>query len=154
MHAQEQSMRPRFQSMAVISEPAAHNSPVWKRMMDVTFILLSAPIVLPIMGALAAYIKLVSKGPIFFKQDRVGYRGQTFTCFKFRSMKPNADTRGHKDHTTHLIKSSDVPMIKLDATGDSRLIPLGSAIRASGLDELPQLWNVLKGEMSLVGPRP
>jgi lipopolysaccharide/colanic/teichoic acid biosynthesis glycosyltransferase len=122
--------------------------------MDVGFILLSAPVVLPLMAAIAIYIKLVSKGAVLFKQERVGFKGQIFTCYKFRSMKPNADVRGHRDHTTHLIRSSHLPMIKLDATGDSRLIPFGSLLRASGLDELPQLWNVLRGEMSLVGPRP
>jgi exopolysaccharide production protein ExoY len=106
------------------------------------------------MGLVALYIKCVSKGPILFKQERVGYRGQTFLCFKFRSMKQNADVTGHKNHTIHLIQSSDIPMMKLDAKGDSRLIPFGSLLRASGLDELPQLLNVLRGDMSLVGPRP
>ena len=140
--------------VTAISEAAVHNSPVWKRAMDVGFILLSAPVVLPLMAAIAVYIKLVSKGAVLFKQERVGFKGQSFTCYKFRSMKPNADVRGHRDHTTHLIRTSHLPMIKLDATGDSRLIPCGRLLRASGLDELPQLWNVLRGEMSLVGPRP
>jgi lipopolysaccharide/colanic/teichoic acid biosynthesis glycosyltransferase len=154
MHSQETTITPRFRSVGATSKPVVHNSPVWKRLMDISFICLSAPVVLPIMAVLAAYIKLVSKGPIFFTQERVGFQGSRFTCYKFRSMKPNADVSGHKDHTTHLIRSSHVPMIKLDATGDSRLIPFGSLIRASGVDELPQLLNVLKGEMSLVGPRP
>ena len=122
--------------------------------MDIVFICMSAPVVLPLMGLIALYIKCVSKGPIFFKQERVGYRGTTFLCYKFRSMKQNADVSGHKDYTTSLIRGSDRPMIKLDAKGDSRVIPLGGILRASGLDELPQLINVLKGEMSLVGPRP
>jgi exopolysaccharide production protein ExoY len=122
--------------------------------MDVGFIVASAPVVLPLMGAIAVYIKCVSRGAVFFKQERVGYKGKSFTCYKFRSMRPNADVSGHKAHTTELIKGEHIPMIKLDATGDSRLIPLGAVLRASGLDELPQLWNVLRGEMSLVGPRP
>ena len=122
--------------------------------MDIGFIFMASPVVLPLMAIISAYIKCVSKGAVLFKQERVGYKGNAFTCYKFRSMKPNADVRGHRDHTTHLIRSEHVPMIKLDATGDSRLIPFGAILRASGLDELPQLWNVLRGEMSLVGPRP
>jgi lipopolysaccharide/colanic/teichoic acid biosynthesis glycosyltransferase len=140
--------------VTTISEAAVHNSPAWKRAMDVGFILVATPVVVPLMAVIAFYIKLVSKGAVLFKQERVGFKGQSFTCYKFRSMKPNADVRGHKDHATHLIRRSDLPMIKLDATGDSRLIPFGALLRASGLDELPQLWNVLRGEMSLVGPRP
>lgn len=147
-------MKSRLRAADTISEVAVHNSPAWKRAMDIGFILLAAPVVAPMMAVIALFIKTVSKGAVLFKQERVGFKGQTFTCYKFRSMKPNADVRGHRDHTTHLIRSSDIPMIKLDATGDSRLIPLGAILRASGLDELPQLWNVMKGEMSLVGPRP
>lgn len=145
---------PRFRTAVSASEARVHNSPAWKRAMDVGFILISAPVVLPLMGIIALFIRCVSKGAVLFKQERVGYKGQTFTCYKFRSMHPNADVRGHRDHTTNLIRSSNQPMIKLDAKGDSRLIPFGAILRASGLDELPQLWNVLCGEMSLVGPRP
>jgi lipopolysaccharide/colanic/teichoic acid biosynthesis glycosyltransferase len=154
MHSQENLSTPQILAVGNTSEAALHNSPAWKRAVDIGFILLAAPVVLPMMAIIAIYIKCVSKGAVLFKQERVGYKGQAFTCYKFRSMKPNADVRGHKALTTHLIKTSDVPMIKLDATGDSRLIPFGAILRASGLDELPQLWNVLRGEMSLVGPRP
>ena len=122
--------------------------------MDVGFIVASAPVVLPLMGLIALFIKCVSRGAVLFKQERVGYKGNTFICYKFRSMRPNADVRGHQAHTTNLIRGEHIPMVKLDATGDSRLIPFGAVLRASGLDELPQLWNVLRGEMSLVGPRP
>lgn len=122
--------------------------------MDIVFILLALPVILPIGLAIAAYIKLVSKGPVFFKQERVGYRGTNFLCFKFRSMKVNAEIGTHQNHTAMLIKSSDVPMVKMDSKGDKRLIPFAGLLRASGLDELPQLINVWKGEMSLVGPRP
>ena len=72
---------------------------------------------------------------------------------KFRTMKVNAETHVHEAYLEHLIVS-DRPMIKLDATGDPRLILGGKFLRATGLDELPQIFNVLKGEMSLVGPRP
>jgi len=154
MHSQDILTKSGFHSAGNTSEAAIHNSPAWKRAMDVGFIALAAPVVLPLMAMIALYIKCVSKGAIFFKQERIGYKGRTFTCYKFRSMRPNADVGGHKALTTHLIRTSDVPMVKLDATGDSRLIPFGSILRASGLDELPQLWNVVRGEMSLVGPRP
>ena len=153
MHS-ENSVRPRFGSATIISETAVHNSPVWKRAMDIAFIVMAAPVVLPLMAAVAAFIKLVSGGPVLFRQERVGYRGSTFMCFKFRSMKTNAEVKTHKEHTTDLIRRSDIPMVKMDAKGDTRLIPGGSWLRASGLDELPQLINVLRGDMSLVGPRP
>jgi len=154
MQFQDNPTMPRFRTADSIAGAALHNSPAWKRMMDIGFILVAAPVVLPMMAVIAGYIRCVSKGAILFKQERVGYKGKSFICYKFRSMKLNADVGGHRQHTTHLIRSEHVPMIKLDATGDTRLIPFGAILRASGLDELPQLWNVLRGEMSLVGPRP
>ncbi len=136
-----------------ITDPAIHNSPIWKRTLDVSVVLISSPVVVPLMLGLAAFIKLVSKGPVFFKQERVGYLGSTFTCWKFRSMTANAEVKSHKEHTTHLIRRADVPMVKMDKA-DIRLIPGGEWLRASGLDELPQIFNILRGEMSIVGPRP
>src|SRR5206468_2550060 len=97
--------------------------------------------------------KLFSKGPVFFRQERIGYCGRRFSCLKFRSMKVNAETRSHEGYFEKLVKS-EIPMIKMDDCGDSRLIPWGKLFRATGLDELPQIFNVLMGEMSLVGPRP
>jgi len=102
---------------------------------------------------MAAYVKLVSNGPILFKQKRIGSNGQPFMILKFRTMHVDACTAGHENHTANLIKGN-APMTKLDAHGDSRLIPFGKFIRAAGLDELPQLINVLRNEMSVVGPRP
>ncbi len=129
------------------------NVPAWKRVLDLGLILLTLPLSL-VMGLLIAlFIRVVSPGPVLFCQERVGYRGRRFRCFKFRSMKVDADTGSHRNHFTELMRS-DVPMIKLDTNGDERLIPLASLLRASGLDELPQLINVARGEMSLVGPRP
>lgn len=127
--------------------------PLWKRILDISIILLTAPITLLVGAVVVLVIKLGSKGPVIFKQERVGYKGSRFVCFKFRTMQVGAETRSHQGHTANLIKSS-VPMTKLDSIKDSRIIPGGAILRATGLDELPQLLNVLRGEMSIVGPRP
>jgi exopolysaccharide production protein ExoY len=118
-----------------------------------TAILLSLPIWLPLMVCLIVWIKIVSSGPVFFRQERVGFRGRHFMIFKFRTMEVNVDTQSHELHLQQLI-SADCPMTKLDASGDPRIIFGGRILRATGLDELPQLFNVLRREMSLVGPRP
>ena len=127
--------------------------PLWKRILDLTLVLITLPVWLPLMVFLMAVIRLRSSGPIFYRQERVGYHRKRFMIFKFRTMQVNAETRTHEDYFAELIRS-EVPMTKLDAAGDSRLIPGARFIRASGLDELPQIFNVLRGEMSLVGPRP
>jgi exopolysaccharide production protein ExoY len=127
--------------------------PLWKRAMDLGLIFVSAPITLVVGAIIALVIKVGSRGPVIFKQERVGYKGQTFTCFKFRTMQVGAEIGSHRGHTTQLIKS-EAPMTKLDVQQDPRIIPLGRILRATGLDELPQLLNVLRGEMSIVGPRP
>ena len=127
--------------------------PRWKRVLDVTVILLALPFLLPLAFVIAAIIRTVSTGPVIFKQERVGYLGRRFMCLKFRTMYAGVDTSAHQGHLNHLI-GSDAPMIKMDAHGDSRIIPFGLLLRSSGLDELPQLINVLLGEMSLAGPRP
>ena len=127
--------------------------PSWKRILDITCILLSLPFWLPVVIFVALWIKLVSSGPIFFRQERVGYRGRRFILSKFRTMKVNVETQSHQRHMDQLMQR-DCPMTKLDASGDPRIIPGGRILRAMGLDELPQLFDVLRGEMSLVGPRP
>ncbi len=127
--------------------------PLWKRLLDLSCILLSAPVWLPVMLLLGILIKIVSPGPALFRQERVGHLGRRFTCFKFRTMRVNADPGLHQGHLNRLM-DSDVPMKKLDADGDPRLIPGGLLLRSLGVDELPQIFNILRGEMSLVGPRP
>ena len=127
--------------------------PGWKRVLDIALVAITLPVWGPLFLAIAAFIKLCSTGPIFFRQERIGFRGTRFICLKFRSMKVGSDTAVHKHHLKNLM-SSDAPMVKMDARGDKRLIPFGSILRSTGLDELPQLINVLRGEMSLVGPRP
>lgn len=127
--------------------------PGWKRLLDVTLIVLSAPIWLPLMLILMLGVRVSSSGPIFYRQERIGHHGRRFMIYKFRSMKVDAETQVHEAHLERLIRES-VPMMKLDGAGDPRILPWGRLMRATGLDELPQIFNVLRGEMSLVGPRP
>jgi len=127
--------------------------PRWKRCLDLACIALALPLWLPLMLLVALGIKLLSPGPVLYRQERVGHRGRRFLCLKFRSMRVNAETQTHERYLEHLMQS-DSPMTKLDAAGDPRLIPCGRILRATGLDELPQILNVIRGEMSLVGPRP
>jgi exopolysaccharide production protein ExoY len=131
----------------------SHGVPPWKRILDVTCILFTLALWLPVVLLIALWIKIVSPGPIFFRQERVGYRGNRFMILKFRTMKTNVQTAIHERHLEELMQT-DRPMTKLDASGDPRIIRGGRLLRATGLDELPQLCNVLRGEMSLVGPRP
>lgn len=127
--------------------------PRWKRGLDVFAVILAFPVLLPVCFLIGLLIRFVSAGPVLFKQERIGYRGHSFMCLKFRTMYCGAETATHQGHLHHLMDSNE-PMTKMDATGDSRIIPFGRLLRSSGLDELPQLLNVFRGEMSLVGPRP
>jgi lipopolysaccharide/colanic/teichoic acid biosynthesis glycosyltransferase len=135
------------------AEVSAGRMPRWKRILDVTCIVLSSPFWLLVMTLVMGLVRLTSPGPIFYRQERVGYRRNRFMIFKFRTMHVNTETRTHEEYFAHLMRV-DCPMAKLDGEGDSRLIACGRFLRASGLDELPQIFNVLRGEMSLVGPRP
>ena len=125
--------------------------PTWKRAMDIVGALVGIVGLFPLFFVIAIYIKLVSPGPIFFRTRRVGYRGQEFGIWKFRTMRANADISVHERWVAHKIATGE-PLSKLDH--DPQIIPLGLIVRKSCLDELPQLINVLCGEMSLIGPRP
>ena len=131
----------------------AYEIPVWKRLMDVTGSLAGLVVLSPLFIFIIVYIKLVSPGPAFFSQERVGYEGRLFRFIKFRTMHVNIDSSGHNSHLKDLI-GSDKPMVKLDNRNDPRIIPGGKILRKLAIDEFPQLVNILKGEMSLVGPRP
>ena len=122
-------------------------------MLDILLILLALPLLIPLALLVMLLIRGGSRGPVLFRQERIGYRGERFLCFKFRTMFVDAGTATHQEHLLQLM-NSNTPMQKMDSGGDPRIIPLGRLLRASGLDELPQLINVLRGEMSLVGPRP
>jgi lipopolysaccharide/colanic/teichoic acid biosynthesis glycosyltransferase len=115
----------------------------------------------PVFLVIALAIKLSSRGPVFYRQQRVGRYGQTFTFLKFRSMFVNNDSKVHKDFVTKLIASNPGETTPKEAgesvyklTNDKRITRVGKVLRRTSLDELPQFLNVLKGEMSLVGPRP
>jgi exopolysaccharide biosynthesis polyprenyl glycosylphosphotransferase len=124
------------------------SSRVVKRAVDVVGAGLGLLLLSPLMALIAAAIKLDSRGPVLFKQPRVGAQGRTFSLLKFRTMAPDAQSR-----TAELMaKSADSHWLKLDH--DPRVTRVGRLLRLASLDELPQLWNVLTGRMSLVGPRP
>jgi lipopolysaccharide/colanic/teichoic acid biosynthesis glycosyltransferase len=119
-----------------------------KRALDVSLSALILLVAAPFLVLIAAAIKLESKGPVFFKQRRVGREGEPFELIKFRTMVVDAE-----DQTEELFtESADVHWLKLDH--DPRITRMGRFLRLTSLDELPQLWNILRGDMSLVGPRP
>ena len=120
-----------------------------KRVMDLVLSLAVAIVTLPLWVAIVIAIKLDSPGPVFFKQDRVGLNGRHFRCFKFRSMMVNAEAM-----LDEMRRRGDVTGLVFKIRNDPRVTRVGRLLRKSSLDELPQLINVLKGEMSLVGPRP
>lgn len=128
-------------------------TPIWKRVLDISCLLIGLPILLPMILFISIVIKVGSKGPVLFRQERIGLLGKRFILFKFRTMIAGTDTVVHETHVASLIETNK-PMTKLDTRGDTRLIPFGRMLRAAGLDELPQLINVFRGEMSIVGPRP
>jgi len=131
-----------------------------KRFMDIVGSLLALVIFSPIMLAVAAAVKFTSEGPVLFRQERIGQWGETFTFLKFRSMQVKQAENPHKVYIEKLIKenhsangnSGEATVFKL--TDDPRVTRMGRFIRKTSLDELPQFINVLRGEMSLVGPRP
>ena len=120
-----------------------------KRGIDVIVAGVGLILLSPIITIVACAIKITSKGPIFFLQKRVGKNGELFNMYKFRSMVVNAEEL--KEKLKHKNEMSG-PMFKMK--DDPRVTKVGKFIRKTSLDELPQLWNVLKGDMSLVGPRP
>ena len=130
----------------VTSEPlvdiTSSRMPAWqqsvKRIFDVVFSAVAMLILLPIYLYVAVRVKLGSKGPIFYKQERIGYEGRPFMIYKFRTMYTDAESQGPQ----------------LSQVNDPRITPFGHVMRKYRLDELPQFWNIIKGDMSIVGPRP
>ena len=131
-----------------------------KRVMDVAGSAAALVILSPIYAAIALAIKMNSKGPVLFRQERLGQYAKPFTVLKFRSMRTDCDPRIHQEYVNQFIagqvegKASDgsAPVFKIQK--DPRVTSIGHFLRKTSLDELPQFWNVLRGDMSLVGPRP
>ena len=132
-----------------------------KRCMDIVGAIVLLLLAAPIMAVTAIAVKTTSPGPVIFTQMRLGRKGVPFAFYKFRSMTTGADETVHRKYVTSLIKGihddvnqgdADKPIYKLQ--GDSRITRVGLFIRKTSIDELPQLYNVLKGDLSLVGPRP
>jgi lipopolysaccharide/colanic/teichoic acid biosynthesis glycosyltransferase len=120
-----------------------------KRAMDLLLCLLIAPLAVPLMGLIAVLVYLDSPGPIFFRQLRTGKGGRRFRMYKFRTMVPNAEDL--KLAYAHL---NELTWPDFKITDDPRVTRIGRILRKTSLDELPQLFNVIKGDMSIVGPRP
>lgn len=142
-----------------------------KRSFDVIVAAVSGLLLAPLIVVIALAVKLNSRGPVLYRQTRVGFQGRQFTLLKFRTMRTDSDAEAHQRYTTDWIfgRTGSAPSLKESRSrtgsttsvssvhkivGDPRVTPVGRALRAISLDELPQLWNVLRGEMSIVGPRP
>lgn len=141
----------------------SHASPVargLKRTIDVTGSVFFLLLFLPLFLGIVVLIKLGSRGPVFFRQTRLGQYGKAFTLLKFRSMYVNNDPAAHRDYVTRLIAGRDVASSDahnkrvFKIVHDPRITRIGRFLRMTSMDELPQFVNVLKGEMSLIGPRP
>ena len=132
-----------------------------KRAIDIVGGGLMLVVLAPVLAAVALAIKLTSDGPVIFEQERLGQFGKRFKCLKFRTMYTNNDPKIHRDYVRSFIagktengpKNETEPVV-YKITNDPRVTPIGRFLRQTSLDEFPQLWNVLRGEMSLVGPRP
>jgi lipopolysaccharide/colanic/teichoic acid biosynthesis glycosyltransferase len=129
----------------LLSPPA----PLWKRALDVALASLLLLALLPLFALVAVAIRLESAGPVFYRQQRVGRGGRLFTFYKFRSMYADADAR--RDELADQ-NEQDGPIFKMRR--DPRVTRIGRILRRASIDEMPQLWNVLRGDFSLVGPRP
>jgi lipopolysaccharide/colanic/teichoic acid biosynthesis glycosyltransferase len=132
-----------------------------KRAIDITGSLMALLVLSPVFAVIAVAIKLTSKGPVLFRQTRVGQYGAPFYFLKFRSMRTDSDPQMHREFVNEFIRGSSNPAQSgqtqkkvYKITDDPRVTRVGKFLRKNSLDELPQFWNVLKGEMSLVGPRP
>jgi exopolysaccharide biosynthesis polyprenyl glycosylphosphotransferase len=134
---------------------------VIKRVMDIVGGAALLLVLSPLLAAIAAIIKLTSKGPVIFEQERLGRSGARFKCLKFRTMYTDNDPKIHKEYIQQFISGNEEsangngsqrPVYKI--VNDPRITTVGRFLRKTSLDELPQFWNVLRGEMSLVGPRP
>jgi exopolysaccharide biosynthesis polyprenyl glycosylphosphotransferase len=135
--------------LSIVDTPSNSLSLSLKTMTDIYFSILGLIFLIPFFVIIASAIKINSRGPIFFKQERIGRRGRKFKLYKFRTMILDAEEQIKK---LKLLNEADGPVFKI--TDDPRITGIGRFLRRTGLDELPQLYNVIRGEMSLIGPRP
>ena len=127
---------------------------VIKRALDIVGSLFGLVVLSPLFLLITIFVKLESKGPAIFKQTRVGKGCRPFTFYKYRSMNENSDPNPHQKYISELIGGERAQDEVYKLTDDNRVTKVGRILRKTSLDELPQLFNVLKGDMSLVGPRP
>jgi lipopolysaccharide/colanic/teichoic acid biosynthesis glycosyltransferase len=131
----------------------AQPMPTWKRALDIFGALCGIILLSPLFFLAIIGIRFSSPGPIIFWQTRIGYKKKPFKMLKFRSMHANVGVEKHRNFMKEIISTNkDCPNTKIK--NDERVFPFGAFLRKTSIDELPQLFNVLKGEMSLVGPRP
>lgn len=135
VHITETSRDNTYEYLKHIGEPIPKSKLIWKRLLDILFGVIGLIISAPFILVFGIIIKLTSPGPVFFKQERVGYMGKNFKVIKLRSMRNDAEA-------------------KTGAVWAKKNDPRGRFMRKTRIDEMPQFWNVLKGDMSLVGPRP
>jgi lipopolysaccharide/colanic/teichoic acid biosynthesis glycosyltransferase len=124
-----------------------------KRVLDILVAAALVILLLPIFLLVGLAIRLDSSGPVFYRAERIGRFGRSFTVLKFRSMRADADPAAHAAFIRSLLKETSACAF-YKVPGDRRITRVGAFLRGTSLDELPQLWNVIRGDMSLVGPRP
>jgi lipopolysaccharide/colanic/teichoic acid biosynthesis glycosyltransferase len=152
---------PRYDPLPIAIRPRPRRATGYettKRVLDVIGSAVLLLLLSPVLAVVSALIKFTSPGPVFFRQVRVGRLGRPFTMLKFRTMRVGADQALHRKFVTEFIKSganvAQAGPAPFKIAHDPRVTPIGRILRKTSLDELPQFWNVLVGQMSLVGPRP
>jgi lipopolysaccharide/colanic/teichoic acid biosynthesis glycosyltransferase len=149
----------RASSLSVPIAPTPFGYRAAKRSLDLAASAIGLLLTSPILTLVAIVVKLESRGPVLFRQERLGLGGRPFTLYKFRSMFSSAEQGRHRDHVRELIRGDasaarSAEEVWVPIAADTRVTRLGAFLRRSHLDELPQLINIVRGEMSLVGPRP
>jgi lipopolysaccharide/colanic/teichoic acid biosynthesis glycosyltransferase len=150
---------PRSSSLIVPTAPTAIGYRIAKRSLDLSASAIGLLLASPILAVVTIAVKLESRGPVLFRQERLGLGGRPFTLYKFRSMFSSAAQERHRDHARELIRGDPSTVqagegVWVPIAADPRVTRLGAFLRRSHLDELPQLINIVRGDMSLVGPRP
>lgn len=151
-------MLQQFETAAAVAA-TTNRTRTGKRALDLAGVVFGLVVLAPLAAVVALAIRFDSEGPVFFRQQRIGRGGVPFTMYKFRTMQTGADSEVHRRYVQSLIRDGGSDELKgstgaFKLDGDARITRVGAWLRRTSLDELPQLLNVLKGDMSLVGPRP